>query len=51
MESAKALADQLVAEALAKIEEMEREVFHLYGPGEDNLDAITKKITQEINAE
>ena len=35
----------------AKIEEMEREVFHLYGPGEDNLDAITKKITQEIDAE
>ena len=51
MESTKALADQLVAEALAKIEEMKREVFRLYGPAEDNLDAITKKITQDNDAE
>ena len=43
-----ALADQLVAEALAKIEEMEREVFHLYGPAED---AINKKITQDGDTE
>ena len=30
---------------------MKREVFRLYGPAEDNLDAITKKITQDSDAE